>query len=132
MFGAFHNCAFIKIKKEYAYQARRVMHSVWGAGQMAATKFIIVVDEQVKVHDEQDVLFHLCANVDPSRDLEGVRGPLDILDHSSVISGGGGKLGIDATQKLPGEGQVRQWPDKLTMTDDIISRLQRRWEKYGL
>jgi len=83
------------------------MHSIWGAGQLAATKFIIVVDEQVDVHNEQDVLFHACANVDPSRDLEGVTGPVDILDHASVTYGGGGKLGIDASSKLPGEGPVR-------------------------
>jgi UbiD family decarboxylase len=63
--GVFHNCAFIKIRKEYRYQARRVMHAIWGAGQMAFTKFIIVVDEQVDVHNEQDVLFHLFSNCDP-------------------------------------------------------------------
>ncbi len=57
--GVFHNCAFIKIRKEYPYHARRVMHAIWGAGQMSFTKFIIVVDEHVNVHDEQDVLFHL-------------------------------------------------------------------------
>src|SRR5579884_1646125 len=69
--GVFHNCAFIKIRKEYPYQARRVMHAIWGAGQMAFTKFIIVVDEHVNVH-EQDVLFHLFANCDPQRDSEMV------------------------------------------------------------
>ncbi len=57
--GVFHNCAFVKIRKEYPFHARRVMHAIWGAGQMSFTKFIIVVDEQVNVHDEQDVLFHL-------------------------------------------------------------------------
>ena len=66
--GVFHNCAFVKIRKEYPFQARRVMHAIWGAGQMSFTKFIIVVDEHVNVHDEQDVLFHLFANCDPARD----------------------------------------------------------------
>ena len=65
MSGVFHNCAFIKIKKEYPFQARRVMHAVWGAGQMAFTKYIVVVDEHVDVHNEQDVLFHLFSNCDP-------------------------------------------------------------------
>jgi len=132
MFGSFHNCAFVKIKKEYPYQARRVMHSIWGAGQMAYTKMIVVVDDYVDVHDEQAVLFHLCANTDFSRDLETVTGPLDILDHASVQYGGGGKLGIDATRKIPGEGQIRDWPDLLSMTEDIKQRVQQRWMEYGL
>lgn len=132
MFGAFHGCAFVKIKKEYPYQARRVMHGLWGAGQMAFTKLIIVVDEHVNVHDEQDVLFHLCANIDPSRDLELVTGPLDILDHASVSYGGGGKLGIDATRKLSGEGQVSDWPDELEMSEEIKQRVERRWAEYEL
>ncbi|MCH8853662.1 MAG: UbiD family decarboxylase, partial [Planctomycetes bacterium] len=131
-FGAFHHCAFVKIKKEYPYHARKVMHAIWGAGQMAFTKLIIVVGESVNIHDEQDVLFHMCANIDPSRDLELVTGPLDILDHASVTYGGGGKLGIDATHKLPGEGQVRDWPDELVMSEEITSLIARRWEEYGL
>jgi len=117
MFGAYHNCAFIQIKKEYPLQARRVMHAIWGAGQMAWTKFIVVVDEDVDVHNHEEVLFHLCANVDPGRDLEIVHGPLDILDHAAPRLGSGQKLGVDATRKWPGEevnGQpVRDWPDYL-------------------
>jgi 4-hydroxy-3-polyprenylbenzoate decarboxylase len=131
MFGAFHNCVFVRIRKEYPYQARRVMHSIWGAGQMAFTKFIVVVDEDVNVHDEQAVWFRLCANVDPSRDLEAVTGPLDILDHASVVHGAGGKLGIDATRKWPQEGQVREFPDPLVMSDEIKARVDRRWREYG-
>ena len=131
-FGAFHNCAFVKINKEYPYQARKVMHSLWGAGQMSFTKMLIVVDQYVNIHDEQDVLFHLGANVDPSRDLEIATGPLDILDHASVHYGGGGKLGIDATRKIPGEGQIRDWPDPLKMPDNILQRINQRWHEYGL
>ncbi|MEM6259441.1 MAG: UbiD family decarboxylase domain-containing protein [Planctomycetota bacterium] len=117
MFGAFHNCAFIQIKKEYPLQARRVMHAIWGAGQMAWTKFIVVVDDDVDVHNHAEVLFHLCANVDPGRDLEIVHGPLDILDHAAPRLGGGQKLGVDATRKWPGEevngNAVRDWPTYL-------------------
>ena len=130
--GVFHNCAFIKIRKEYPFQARRVMHAVWGAGQMAFTKFIVVVDEHVNVHDEQDVLFHLFSNCDPQRDTEIVHGPLDILDHASPDLGAGSKMGFDATVKLPGEGRVRVWPKELEMdvkTKDLVTR---RWKEYGL
>ena len=108
------------------------MHAIWGAGQMGFTKLIIVVDQDVEVHDEQEVLFQVCANIDPSRDLELVTGPLDILDHASVSSGGGGKLGIDATRKLPGEERVRDWPDELIMSDEVQQLVERRWNEYGL
>ena len=131
-FGCFHNCAFVKIRKEYPYQARRVMHAIWGAGQMALTKIIVVVDEDVDVHDADDVLFHLCANVDPARDLERVRGPLDILDHAAIECGAGGKLGIDATRKIPGEGPVRPYPPPLAMSAEIRELVTRRWAEYGL
>lgn len=132
MFGCFHNCAFVKIRKEYPYQARQVMSAIWGAGQLAFTKIIVVVDEHVDVHDEQDVLFHLCANVDPRRDIVIVDGPLDILDHAAPYCGAGSKLGIDATRKLPGEGQVRPWPDEIGMSPEVRELVTRRWEEYGL
>jgi 4-hydroxy-3-polyprenylbenzoate decarboxylase len=130
--GVFHNCAFIKIKKEYPFQARRVMHAIWGAGQMAFTKFIVVVDEHVNVHDEQDVMFHLYANCDPARDTEVVHGPVDILDHASPDLGAGSKMGFDATVKLPAEGKVRVWPKELTMDEATRELVTRRWKEYGL
>ncbi len=136
MFGCFHNCAFIKIKKEYPLQARRVMHAIWGAGQMAWTKMIVVVDDDVDVHDHEAVMFHICANVDPGRDLEIVNGPLDILDHAAPRLGAGHKIGFDATRKWRGEecgGQpVRDWPAILKMSPDIATRVEQRWGEYGL
>ncbi|MGH7213828.1 MAG: UbiD family decarboxylase [Tepidisphaeraceae bacterium] len=132
MSGAFHNCAFVKIRKEYAYQARRVMHAIWGAGQMAFTKFIVVVDAHVNVHDEQDVLFHLFSNCDPARDTEIVHGPVDILDHAAPDLGAGSKIGFDATAKLAGEGKVRPWPKELEMTRAVKDWVERRWREYGL
>ena len=130
--GVFHNCAFVKIKKEYPQQARRVMHAIWGAGQMAFTKFIVVVDDHVDVHDEQDVLFHLFANCDPLRDVEIVKGPVDILDHASLELGWGGKIGFDATVKWPSEGKVRPWAKELRMDDATKELVSRKWESYGL
>ena len=132
MFGAFHNCVFIKIRKEYPYQARRVMHAIWGAGQMAFTKFIIVVDEHVNIHDEQDVLFQLGLNTDPRRDTVIVDGPLDILDHAAPYEGAGSKMGIDATEKIAGEGQVREWAKKADMNPETLQLIDRRWNEYGL
>ncbi len=129
--GVFHNCAFVKIKKEYPFQARRVMHAIWGAGQMAFTKFIVVVDENVDVQNEQDVLFHLFANCDPERDTEIVHGPVDILDHAAPDLGAGSKMGFDATVKLPAEGRVRRWPKELEMDRKTKDLVDRRWREYG-
>ncbi len=102
-YGCFHNAAFVKIDKAYPMQGRRVMHSVWGAGQMAWTKSIIVVDDDVPVHDELKVLEAIMRRCDFRRDLEFVRGPLDILDHSAPSIGVGTKIGFDATTRFPGE-----------------------------
>ena len=131
MSGAFHNCAVVKIRKEYPQQARRVMHAIWGAGQMSFTKFVVVVDEHVDVHDEQQVLFQVFANIDPLRDVEIVKGPVDILDHASIEYGWGGKIGFDATRKLPGEGQVRTWPRELAFDAATMTKVMSRWKEYG-
>lgn len=103
MFGAFHNCAMIKIRKAYALQARRVMHSVWGAGQMAWTKTLFVVDDDVDVHDVRAVFKAASHWCDPLRDIEKVNGPLDILDHAAPRLGVGTKIGFDCTRKRPDE-----------------------------
>jgi 4-hydroxy-3-polyprenylbenzoate decarboxylase len=132
MFGAFHNAVFVKIRKEYPMQARKVISSIWGAGQMMFSKMIVVVDDHVNVHDEQDVLFHMGANVDWRRDTVIVDGPCDILDHATPCYGTGAKIGIDATRKIAGEGVVREWPEPLRMSDEIVERVRRRWTEYGL
>lgn len=102
-FGCFHNCAFVQIKKAYPLQARRVMHAIWGAGQMAWTKIIVVVDADVDVHDERAVLAALFERCHFLRDRELVNGPLDILDHAAPRLGAGHKIGFDATRTIAGE-----------------------------
>ncbi|MCW5765912.1 MAG: UbiD family decarboxylase [Phycisphaeraceae bacterium] len=106
MFGAFHNCAAVKIRKSYPLHARRLMHSVWGAGQMAWTKAVIVVDHDVDVHDTPSVLRAVGEHCVPGRDVELVRGPLDILDHAAPFLGAGTKMGLDATRKRGGPGDA--------------------------
>lgn len=103
LFGCFHNCACIQIDKSYPLQARRVMHAVWGAGQMAWTKMVVVVDADVDVHDEEAVMRALVEHCEFQRDLELVHGPLDILDHAAPCLGAGSKVGFDATRPIPGE-----------------------------
>ncbi len=110
MFGAFHNCAVVGIKKAYPLQGRRVMHSVWGAGQMAWTKCVFVVDDDVDVHDTSAVLRAAGERCVPGRDIEKVRGPLDILDHAAPFLGAGSKWGFDATRKV-GEAETQRAMD---------------------
>ena len=108
------------------------MHAIWGAGQMSLSKFIVVVDEDVDVHDEQDVWFAVGAHVDPRRDIAFVDGPLDILDHAAPFEGAGSKMGIDATRKIPGEGIVRRWPAEMKMSPEVVEKVTKRWKEYGL
>ena len=103
MFGCFHNCVFVSIRKNYALQARRLMHAIWGAGQMAWTKMVVVVEDDVNVHDEKAVMQAIADHCDFRRDLEIVNGPLDILDHASPRLGAGHKIGFDATCAWEGE-----------------------------
>ena len=112
------------------------MHAIWGAGQMAWTKLLVVVDEDVDVHDQDAVLFRLCANCDPGRDVELVNGPLDILDHAAPRLGAGHKMGFDATAKMPGEEAgghpVRDWPEYLQMSEAVQQQIQSRWTEFDL
>ncbi len=130
--GAFHNLVFVSIKKTYPMQAYKIMHGLWGAGQMMFAKYIIVVDEDVDVHNTSEVLFRLGACTDPQRDALFSRGPADVLDHATTDIAIGTKLGLDATHKLPGEsGFHREWPPIIKMdkavknkVDDLLAGLQ--------
>jgi 4-hydroxy-3-polyprenylbenzoate decarboxylase len=115
--GVFHNLVIVSIRKSYPMQAYKIMHGLWGMGQMMFTKYIIVVDEDVNVHNTSEVLFRLCANTDPQRDALFTKGPADVLDHATSELAVGSKLGIDATRKLPGEGFKRPWPPLIRMDD---------------
>jgi len=129
--GAFHNCAIVSIRKSYPAQARKVMHAIWGLGLLSLTKTVIVVDEHVDPHDYAQVAFYAGANVDPARDVVLTDGPADHLDHATARQFVGGKLGIDATAKLPEEG-AREWPAEIEMSDEVRELVDRRWIEYGL
>lgn len=126
MFGCFHNCVFVSIRKSYPLQARRLMHAIWGAGQMAWTKMIVVVEDDVDVHDEKAVMRSIANRCDFKRDLEIVNGPLDILDHASPRLGAGHKIGFDATSVWEGEEVAGVQADDPTgeSVDSIRSKLE--------
>jgi len=127
--GVFHNLVFVSIRKQYPYQAFKVMHGLWGMGQMMFSKYIVVVDEDCDVHNTSEVLFRLCANTDPKRDSTIITNPSDSLDHAPSIQNVGSHMGLDATRKLPGEGYHRGWPELARMdeaTRRLVDELQKK------
>jgi 4-hydroxy-3-polyprenylbenzoate decarboxylase len=121
--GVFHNLVVVSIKKHFPYHAMKVMHGLWGMGLMMFTKIIVVVDEDVDVHNTNEVLFRLCANIDPERDTIFTKGPADVLDHATPVMGFGSKIGIDATHKLKGEANTRPWPPIIQMDPAVKQRM---------
>ncbi|MBE3134131.1 MAG: menaquinone biosynthesis decarboxylase, partial [Acidobacteria bacterium] len=122
MFGVFHNWAFVSIRKTHPYQARKVMHALWGLGQMMYTKFLVVVDEHVNVQDTDEVLWRVGAEADPRRDVVATTGPADVLDHAAPAAAPPGKLGIDATRKLPEETGGQPWPEPIASDPAVSDR----------
>ncbi|MDX1919119.1 MAG: UbiD family decarboxylase [Candidatus Caenarcaniphilales bacterium] len=98
---------------------------------MAFSKFVIVLDHDVDVHDLSEVAWRVFASTDPVRDTVTTTGPVDILDHASSLPGLGGKMGIDATVKWRGEGFDRDWPNELLMTDDVKKKVDEMWGLLG-
>jgi len=97
--GVFHNLVIVKINKDYPGQASKVMHSLWGAGQMMFTKMMVVVDGDVNIHNSSEVAKYVSENFDPAHDIHFTQGPVDVLDHSCSVMAFGGKIGIDGTKK---------------------------------
>lgn len=130
--GIFHNLAIVSIRKRFPGHAYRVMNALWGMGQMSLTKCIIVLDHDANVQDLGEVLWRVGNNIDPERDTQLVKGPVDVLDHASRQLGFGSKIGIDATRKWPNEGFNREWPDELIMTPEVKERIDRLWPDLEL
>ncbi len=122
--GVFHNLVFVSIRKQYPYQAFKIMHGLWGVGQMMFSKYIIVVDEDCDVQNTSEVLFRWCANTDPQRDSTFIKNPCDSLDHAPTVANIGSHMGFDATRKLPGEGYTRKWPELVKMDAAVKARVE--------
>ena len=105
------------------------MHGLWGLWQMRFTKYIVVVNDDVNVHNTSEVLFRLCANTDPQHDSLFTKGPSDVLDHAMSEIASGSKLGIDATKKLPGEGFKRPWPPLIKMDESVRKKIDQLFQK---
>jgi len=130
--GVFHNLAFISIDKRYPGHAKKVIHAIWGIGQMAFTKIVVVFDKDVNVQDISEVIWRLGNNIDPKRDIVFVEGPVDVLDHASPLPMLGSKMGIDATRKWPEEGFTREWPPLIEMTSEVKEKIDKLWGRLGI
>ena len=130
--GCFHNFVLVAIDKQYPGHARKVIHALWGLGQMMFSKFVIVFDKETNIHDYGEVLWRIGTQVDPKRDTFLSEGPTDLLDHVSRFSCLGGKMGIDATRKWKEEGFHRPWPDEVAMPEKIVNLVTKKWKLYGL
>jgi len=131
--GVFHNLVLVSIKKRFPGHPQKVMYGIWGLGLLMLAKAIVVVDENVNVHDLREVAWRVLGNVDWKRDVTIIEGPVDQLDHSAMRPSFGGKIGIDATAKKGSEdGHPRGWPDEIEMSPEIKELVTRRWQEYGL
>lgn len=131
--GCSYRIAVVSMKKAYAGHAKRVMMGVWSyLRQFMYTKWVIVVDDDIDARDWKDVMWAVSTRMDPGRDITVIENtPIDYLDFASPVSGLGSKIGLDATNKLPGETN-REWGDKLDMDDATKQRVTEMWEKLGL
>jgi 4-hydroxy-3-polyprenylbenzoate decarboxylase len=130
--GIFHNLALVAIDKRYPGHARKTMHAIWGTGQMMFTKTIVVLDADVNLTDPREVVWRALTAIDPERDVEIVRGPVDELDFASRLPCYGSKIGIDATRKWPTEGFARPWPDQIEMSAEVRARIDALWVSLGI
>ncbi|TKB51122.1 4-hydroxy-3-polyprenylbenzoate decarboxylase [Ferrimonas sediminicola] len=131
--GCSYRMAVITIKKQYPGHSKRVMMGAWSfLRQFMYTKFIIICDDDVNARDWNDVIWALTTRVDPSRDTLMVDNtPIDYLDFASPVAGLGSKMGIDATNKWPGETE-REWGEPIVMDDEVKRRVDERWADLGI
>ncbi|HYE48553.1 MAG TPA: UbiD family decarboxylase [Azospirillaceae bacterium] len=131
--GCSYRIAVVSMRKAYPGHAKRVMMGVWSfLRQFMYTKWVIVVDEDIDARDWKDVMWAVSTRMDPARDITVIEGtPIDYLDFASPESGLGGKVGLDATNKLPPETH-REWGEKLRMDQGVVDEVTRKWSSYGL
>ena len=131
--GCSYRVAVVSMKKQYPGHAKRVMMGVWSfLRQFMYTKFVIVVDEDVNTRDWQDVIWAMSTRVDPARDFTLVENtPIDYLDFASPVSGLGSKVGIDATNKMPGETD-REWGTVIEMDESVKNRIDEIWQEMKI
>ncbi|QUC63932.1 menaquinone biosynthesis decarboxylase [Nitrosopumilus sp. K4] len=131
--GWFQGFAIISIKKRYPGQAKKVMMGLWGMGQLALTKMFVVVDDDINVHDINDVIWAITTRADAARDTTIINNtPTDTLDPASPLVNLGSKMGIDATQKTKEEGYQREIQQQVKVDEKTKDLVDAKWKDYGL
>jgi len=131
--GWFQGLAIISIKKRYPGQAKKVMLGLWGMGQLSLTKTFVVVDDDIDVHDMNDVIWAITTRADAARDTIIINNtPTDTLDPASPLVNLGSKMGIDATQKTKEEGYDREIQQQVKVDDETKNLVDSKWSDYGL
>ena len=131
--GCSYRMAIVTMKKQYPGHAKRVMMGVWSfLRQFMYTKFVIVCDDDVNARDWNDVIWAITTRMDPTRDTVMIENtPIDYLDFASPVSGLGSKMGMDATNKMPGETD-REWGVPIVMDEDVKKRVDDIWDSLGI
>jgi len=131
--GCSYRMAVVSMKKQYPGHAKRVMMGVWSfLRQFMYTKFVIVVDDDVDARSWEDVIWAITTRMDPARDTTLIENtPIDYLDFASPVSGLGSKMGMDATNKLPGETD-RQWGEPISMSEHVKTKVTQMWSSLGI
>ena len=131
--GCSYRVAVVSMKKQYAGHAKRVMMGIWSfLRQFMYTKFVIVVDDDIDVRNWQDVIWAMTTRMDPSRDTTLVENtPIDYLDFASPVSGLGSKMGLDATNKWPGETD-REWGRPIERDPNVVEKIDKIWDSLGI
>src|SRR5690242_12255541 len=127
--GIFHNLVLVSIDKRYPGHARKIMNAFWGLGQLMFSKTIVVVDRDVDVQNEAEVAWIVGTHIDPARDIQFTRGPMDDLEDATDLPAYGGKMGIDATRKWASEGFRREWPTRVRTTQQAAARAEAIWAR---
>jgi len=122
--GLFINVGIVSIRKSFPGHPRKVMHALWGLGQMMFTRYVVIVDEDVDVHDLSEVLYRVGLQADPGHDFELVEGPVDQLSISNPVRNVGAKVGIDATRKNASDGFPRPWPEEIRMDPSVVRKVE--------
>ncbi len=131
--GCSYRIAVVSIKKAYAGHAKRIMMGIWSfLRQFIYTKWIIVVDDDINARDWKEVMWAVSTRMDPVRDTTLIDcTPIDYLDFASPVSGLGGKIGLDATNKMDGE-TAREWGRQIYMKQEVVDKVSELWKKMGL
>ncbi len=131
--GCSYRIAVVRMNKAYPGHARRILMGVWSyLRQFVYTKLVIVVDSDIDARDWKDVMWAVSTRMDPARDTVTLENtPIDYLDFASPEAGLGGKMGLDATTKLPPETK-REWGEAIRMTRDVVDRVSEKWDRLGL